>query len=367
MAKKIQASQNNRIWEQFREHPYYKLCLSVFGVFQETCPTVAMTPEQLFVDAACTLDNILQPNGMSEEICKRLWTNMLQEYAGRDKTAYGQTETKCQVAMLFYCLMYAFQAINEAEYRCTLSNILHETIWYFYGKDSHPNGCLSIERKLKPEVICHAEALFSWIDDYRKCNENLTKLIGVAIGGKKKEGKSKKEQGGLTEYYPTINYKCDDQTRDKRIDIVQKLMVSWKMIENPENVDDFYALFNGSIDYRLNLTWSSETNTAVLHFLLQRLFKQPFIEELTHGKPKAVARNILRGKNPSGDITRLNNIHDTMISILIYALDPTKPLLKLRRDTDRLADQLKGFDIEFLAEQLAKEGYLSITKDLNKQ
>ena len=60
MAKKYQPNRRDKLKEHFREHPYFKLCKTVFNEFQEIYPTMVMTPEQLFEDASRTLDRLLQ-------------------------------------------------------------------------------------------------------------------------------------------------------------------------------------------------------------------------------------------------------------------------------------------------------------------
>ena len=57
--KRFPQNQCTKLKEHFREHPYYKLCKTVFNIFQVLHPTMVMTPEQLFVDASQVLDNIL--------------------------------------------------------------------------------------------------------------------------------------------------------------------------------------------------------------------------------------------------------------------------------------------------------------------
>lgn len=80
MAKRYQQSQRNRLKGHFHEHPYYKLCKTVFEVFQESCPTMIMTPEQLFVDASQTLDRIIQTGDVSKEQCQSLWNDTYKKY-----------------------------------------------------------------------------------------------------------------------------------------------------------------------------------------------------------------------------------------------------------------------------------------------
>lgn len=362
MEKKIQATQCKLIWEQFNLHPYYKLCHSLFEVFQESCPTMVMTPERLFVDAVRTLDILLQANGMSEEICKRLWTNTLNMYNEQDGATYGQPETKCEVAMLFYALMYAFQAINNSEYRCTLSNILHETIWKFYGSDSKPNGCMTIERKLKPKVTQHAEELYEWMDGYFCGAKPLTMEIDTILGKNKKVSNNKKNNSSSKIENPTINYTCTTQEKAKRIDIVMRLLRHWGEIDITQDVNHFQDAFSGN-DVKLNVKWKGDS--TLLYFMVQQLRKQPFVKKQKTASATAIAKNIF-GSTPNANKNRFTDESQQKIDIVIYALNPRNPELILTKNGAVMPDATEGYDDAYIAEQVAKAGGLSITKDLNK-
>ncbi len=41
----------------------------------ELCPTMVMTPEQLFEEASLTLDRLLQTGDVKTEQCQSLWTD----------------------------------------------------------------------------------------------------------------------------------------------------------------------------------------------------------------------------------------------------------------------------------------------------
>lgn len=109
MAKIYQQNQWNKVKEHFREHPYYKFCKTVFDELQKLCPTMVMTPEQLFVDASLTLDSILQTGDKSAEQCHSLWTEKYNQYREQDQMTGSPEDTKAEVAMLFYMLIMVWR------------------------------------------------------------------------------------------------------------------------------------------------------------------------------------------------------------------------------------------------------------------
>lgn len=191
---KYQPNQCKLIRERFRDHSYYVLCLTVFDVFQELCPTMVMTPEQLFADASNVLDTILCAKEETEYYCKRLWTNVINEYHAQDMTA-GDTNTTTKVAMVFYSVMFALQAVNNSHYKGTLQKLLHDIIWDYYGKtkDSTINRCLDIERKLKPKVNLHSHDMFSWMQKYFVSRDTLTNSLSELLANHIKTEKTKEE------------------------------------------------------------------------------------------------------------------------------------------------------------------------------
>lgn len=103
--KRYQQNQWNKLKEHFHDHPYYKLCKTVFDEFQKLCPTMVMTPEQLFVDAAQTLDSILITGDKFAERCHSLWTEKYNQYREQDQGTGDKSDTMAEVAMLFYMVI----------------------------------------------------------------------------------------------------------------------------------------------------------------------------------------------------------------------------------------------------------------------
>ena len=186
MMKRYQQNQELKIKEQFREHPFYKLCKTVFKTFQEECPTMVMTPERLFVDAAQTLDRILCDGDVSTEMCQDMWTDKYTQYRENDEKVGGKEDaTKTEVAVLFYVIMLALQTVNLSHYRATLQRTLHDSICKLYGFKE----CLNIERKLHKKVNQHTSEMMAWMADYFVSTQSLTAEIDLICNPNRKAGR----------------------------------------------------------------------------------------------------------------------------------------------------------------------------------
>ncbi len=155
-------------------------------------PRTGPTPEQLFVDASQTLDSILQTGDIQKEQCQRLWTDTYNKYREQDSTACKPEDTKTEVAMLFYVVMYGLQTVSHSHYCGTLQKTLLGCVHKFYGS----RECQSIERKLRGSVNQYSTEMVAWMEEYFISKESLTKEIddvlwekaaAAEIGPKKKK------------------------------------------------------------------------------------------------------------------------------------------------------------------------------------
>ncbi len=351
MARKYQQNQCGKLREHFREHPYYKLCKTVFKTFQESCPTMVMTPEQLFADAAQSLDRLLQDGDFTTELCQELWTAKYYQYRERDKMAVSEDGTKTEVAMLFYVVMYGLQTVNHSHYCRTLQKTLHDSICKLYGVKE----CIDIERKLCEPVNKHTSEMLAWMEDYFINAESLTKEIYVLFHPERKIRESKKKKETI---YYTLPYNCPDVvTRVKRVNIVMRKMQEWKWIEEPKIADDFDHFFDGE-PRNCNLKWIGKPQ-AILTELIKQLLEQYYIDKKTGVSARSIVINQF-GKKPSGNKERIDAQNFERINMIKYILDYNKPLPLPSKGKG------EGDDISDLALQAVFAKELHITKDLKR-
>lgn len=194
MMMRYQQNQWNKLKEHFHDHPYYKLCKTVFDEFQKLCPTMVITPEKLFIDAAQTLDSILMTGDKFAERCHSLWTEKYNQYREHDQGTGDKNDTMAEVAMLFYMVMYGIATVNHSHYRGTLQRTLHKCIHDFYGNEN----CRNIEQKLREPVNQHTVEMMEWMREYFNCKESLTNEIDdvLADEGDEDSGNSTRSKSG---------------------------------------------------------------------------------------------------------------------------------------------------------------------------
>ena len=354
MATKYQQNQWNKVKDHFREHPYYKLCKTVFDEFQKLCPTMVMTPEQLFVDASLTLDNIIQTGDVSAETCRDLWTDTYNKYREKDAPAGDKEDTKTEVAMSFYMVMYGVATVNNSHYRGTLQRTLHDSICKFYGMKE----CLNIEQKLHEPVYKHTEEMMAWMAEYFVSTQSLTKEIELIFHPKRKPGTKESKKKKEIIYY-TLPYNCPDENiRVKRVNIIMRKWQEWKWIEEPKIADDFDHFFDGE-PRNCNLKWIGKP-AAILTELIKQLLVQHYMNKATGVTARSIVLKQF-GKKPSGNKERIDALGWERIKLTIYILDYNKPLPLPKKGKG------EGDDISDLALQAVFAKELHITKDLNRK
>lgn len=359
MAKKYQLNLRDKLKEHFREHPYFKLCKAVFKVFQEECSTMVMTPEELFKEGSWTLDRVLNDGDISTELCQELWTDKFAQYRERDEKAGGKEEaTKTELAVLFYVVIYALQAVNHSHYRGTLQKILHDTIFRLYYRGDIKR-CLEFEKKLREPVNQYTQEMTAWMEVYFASEQSLTAEIeGVLHPQKPKKPKKRSKAEDTTPY--VLRYVCSDETtRANRLQRAMILMQNWGWIAEPKEADDFYDFFNG--EHRAcNLKWIGES-TTVIAYLLKKLYEQAFFEKLNGASVSAILKNQFGLKSVNYNYERVSAEDKNRLALIIVVLDPEvalKPLPK-RGGGD-------GFDYSDVVMNEVYKKELHIIKDLEK-
>ena len=108
----------------------------------------------------------------------------------------------------------------------------------------------------------------------------------------------------------------------KRVDIVFRKCTEWEWIDKNSKADDFDAFFEGEPRH-CNISWTA--NTTILTILLQELIKQPYIQKQTGCSAKSLVEQQF-GKTANSDRSRLDNISEERIQLILLILDINNPL-----------------------------------------
>lgn len=173
---RFQQNQRNKLKEHFRNHIYYKLCRQTHDVFLQHCPTIILSTEELFTDAARTLDNLLTEGDFEAELCRDLWADTLADYRQKDGTDADAATTQAEVAMLFYAVMYGIQSVCNSHYRGKLKRVLHTSIHMMWNKQEQKN-CNAIESLMPGVIDPLASIMYEWMKTYFTSTDCLTDEI----------------------------------------------------------------------------------------------------------------------------------------------------------------------------------------------
>lgn len=352
LAKKSRGSQRSKLRERFRDHVYYKVCRKTHDAFLSQYPSIILSAEELFADAATTLDKLLTEGDLTTEMRADLWSDTLADYRMEEEGLTDLATSGSEVAMLFYAVIYGLQAVNHSHYRSKLQKTLLDSLhtkWF-----SHDQSKAKKVEILLNDVNSLSSDMLEWMKEYFFSADSLTEEIEGIVHPKRTPAKKKKE----TIPY-TLPYCCpNEETRIKRLRYAMIAMQEWGWIEEPESADDFLDLFSGKAR-QCNIKWTGKS-LAILTLLIKRLLEQPYMETKKGCSVSAIVKNQF-GKNPSNNPERVNEEAKKRIDWIVRILDHKQRLPRLdNRESETEGEE----DSIYLAEQEVMRGNLHSTKDL---
>lgn len=150
------------IKSQYKSHVLFRLCRKVRDKFQNLHPAVIISVEELFVDAAHWIDNLLGAEDETLDLCSDLWNDLLEMYRQRDRKTEVMKNSMVKVAMQFYLLLYCLKSAPPAPYRSLLLKELSRIIGLRW-KQWHSEPFKS---QLEEDTAPLAEEMERWMAAY---------------------------------------------------------------------------------------------------------------------------------------------------------------------------------------------------------
>ncbi len=332
----LNQNQRNELRNHFRDHSYFRLCSAVHAVFQQYDSRIVLSREQLFVDAATTLDRLLTDD-RKETLCHDLWSDLQDEYRTLEGNKTGQETTQVEVAMLCYAVMFGLTYVydNRSFYRQRLGQTIHNRVHCMW------RHCEAVESALPAAVNAYSEGMRAWMQDYFRSADSLTEEIGNIVKGDTKKAKGggasgRKEKRKETSLPPTFPYKYHGGEEGiRRIDAVMKVLQHKKWIEPPAKADDFHNLFSGR-KRACNIQWTGAL--SALYALTKRLLEQDYMEKKSGVSVNAiVTKQFGKGRDnhePTDD-------NQQVINLIVKILDVTQPWSSSRAEEDDDEDDFR--------------------------
>ncbi|MCQ2282969.1 MAG: hypothetical protein MJZ99_10175 [Bacteroidales bacterium] len=308
--------------------------------------------EEVFFDVLRILDDLKEsPEEFVENRIPHLFFDLFAEYRNLDKSL-SEDEPYKMASLLFGCLLCIVSCSSNIYYGVSVKNAMCG------GLAKVPNVHFDIMQEFSVFLDGYSKQLGLWVDEYLNSDEffsdEIRLLINPNIKTKSRRHKPKKPKNPHTLFYTQV----DNQTKNKRLQIVMRLWIDWGWIEEPESVDCFFDFFAGKPKH-CNLKWIG-TPAAILNELLRRLLAHPNVKNDETG---CSAKSIIENQfslTASYNSERIKSEEKSRIELVMYILNPKNPLPTL----DQLSED--GYDMD----EVLKEVYLGnlhIIKDLNPQ
>lgn len=319
--------------EHFQDHIYFRLCQAVHRTFQKfnslqkfRSHVVGVSAEQLFADAAVTLDVLLWDDErycFSADLKDDIWHEYLQRIERGVMPGFSEDT---EPVMLTYVVMTGLEYVKFAKpQEHELFNIvecigvLRGNAYAVYGQDG------AICDEWKAVVTRPYRKMQLWMEKYFDTAYSLTEEIGSVVApktAKAKAGKkkpAKKSTAKRDAAPPTFPYKYyGEEEGIRRIDNMMQGLVRLGWIEPVDKADDFHRLFSGR-PRACNVRWKAAGN--VLYALTKALLEQDYMEHRSGVSASAIVKGQFGRKH---DTRGLSADKQRLVKVLVDLLDVTK-------------------------------------------
>ena len=121
------------------------------------------------------------------------------------------------------------------------------------------------------------------------------------------------------------------QSATQRLQLLMVALVRLKWINDPQNADDFMALFEGK-SRECNIKWTDNINQATIYYFLRKLLEQPYIQKPNGCSARSLMQFQFHISNPRADDKRVSNKSKKAIDILLKLINPQVPLPSHQED-----------------------------------
>lgn len=238
MQNKLVINQIETLSEKFRDHPLLIACRRAFGRYEADMVVLLFAPEEMFVEAASVIDEILGAPQEAMAYIDTLWDS-LKIKIRRWGTGIPQEELNKAVGAVVYVVATVFLLHRHSSFNEDITDALLMTARKNMGIDTDE------EQRIIRELASCADDLCEWTDSYQGNGRWLSEDIAEALN-------QHREKPG-TAFLPTgATFTKGALLTDTVIDIIcQYLTKAHKLEAAP---DDFRKLFSG-VNSQFTMKW----------------------------------------------------------------------------------------------------------------
>ena len=287
MLKKLNQNPRENLRSKFRDHPLMLTCSAVFHHYMADMEQFDFTEEDMFVEVAKVLDNILGNPSGAQQYISELWDDLKIDLKRQSQTSPPQADLDTVCGVLHYVVAATLSLHWHSFYKESLVGQIREIV-----ADKHIFPTEKEQERIIDNLCKSAVKLDEWINHYDESSEWLSDEIALAINSRKDKDEDDFLPCGTTFTKTAL-------LTDKLIDIIgQRLAQAHKLNASP---DDWRKLFSG-INQQFDMTWLGTEGE------LRDLFKM-LTDKPQYIKPKRNFQLILKSHFLDEHGRRFNNLH----------------------------------------------------------
>ena len=262
MLNLLSGSQAEKVREQYGEHPLYVACSVLFSPRSAGMEGLLCEVEDVFIEAACLIDDLLAAESHSQELAASCWTTVVNDVR-HWKADVSQNDRTVVAETVFQICICTLSLHWSSLYSLTVNEMLQETM----ERETNISGFRRHDAEGRRLTRC-AAALNEWINDYTDNDTLLSAEIDTLLNprnSKKKENAQKTKAFRPTS--STFDYKCRESERYQKLTRFYQDLLKLKWIDSETSPDDVTDLFTNGRTTCLIKWLKSEA-------LLASLFKQ---------------------------------------------------------------------------------------------
>ena len=184
MLKNLEKSQVEKLRSKFREHPLLLTCQQAFRHYMASMESFNFTSEDLFVEAAIAIDEILESPTDALQYLEDLWDNLKIKLKSRTQPVPPQDDLNTVCSVLFYVISATMSLHWREYYSKEVVGLLRQKVEKerMLTDESEQNDII--------ENLCkYSEGLEEWINGYEDSGDWLTDEIEACLRKRKPEPK----------------------------------------------------------------------------------------------------------------------------------------------------------------------------------
>lgn len=267
MLNRLQRNQKEAVRNEFGSHPLLQTIQWTMKQFELQMPSLRLSPEEVFCEAADVLDCVLEHPDQVEELLHGLWDERVADYmdAAPDCTPH---DAQMGAACVVYAAMTPLASCRHWDYKYGLLKRMMADV------HSHFADWQPFEEQMMQGLERFDDALGHWMNDYLEAETYLSDQIAALFEPKQPPSAKTLPKPKDQDFNPIRTTFSKNHIMDQHIALVLVELKKQKWVAKSVSEDNFLKLFGGGQN---GLTYEWCASKGILKELFFQMIQAGYI------------------------------------------------------------------------------------------